>query len=169
MDSNPTRKLVVSAMTAVLLLSSILFVTEATADSDDLVVSNLYEEDGTPPPREDIPYTYSVEWKNDGDSTESATVRLYADCEQSGTFDESESISMGPGESGVVNLTITFTTTGEECYSAIINQVSNIASSEFENFAMVEPETGVADLWVNLNMTQESASVAEPVTMSFEY
>ena len=77
MDSNPTRKLVVSAMTAVLLLSSILFVTEATADSDDLVVSNLYEEDGTPPPREDIPYTYSVEWKNDGDSTESATVRLY--------------------------------------------------------------------------------------------
>jgi hypothetical protein len=168
MDSNPTRKLVVSAMTAVLLLSSILFVTEATADSDDLVVSNLYEEDGTPPPREDIPYTYSVEWKNDGDSTESATVRLYADCDQSGTFDESDSISMGPGESGVVNLSITFTGTGETCYSATIYQGSS-HYGEFENFAMVEPETGVADLWVNLNMTQESASVAEPVTMSFEY
>ena len=112
MDSNPTRKLVVSAMTAVLLLSSILFVTEATADPNDLLVSNLYEEDGAPPPRANVPYTFTVEWENGGDVTESAAVRLYPDCDQSGTFDETETIEMGPGESGLVNLTITFTNTG---------------------------------------------------------
>ncbi|MFL2941902.1 MAG: hypothetical protein ACJZ2N_03780 [Candidatus Poseidoniales archaeon] len=168
MDSNPTRKLVVSAMTAVLLLSSILFVTEATADPNDLSVSNLYEEAGTPPPRENILYHYTVEWENNGDATESATVRLYPNCDQSGTFDESDSISMGPGESGLVNLSITFTDTGETCYSATIFQGSS-HYGEFTNYAMVEPETGVADLFVNLNMTQDSASIAEPVTVSFEY
>ena len=166
MDTNPRRKLVVSAITAVLLLSSILFLDDAEADANDLIVSNLEEPAGTPPPRANVDYTFMVEWSNEGDTSEDATVRLYADCDRnSGSdYNESETITMGAGQSGIVNLSITFTSTGETCYSATIHQSS---SEAFENFVNVEPETGDADLWVDLNMTKEQAAPGEPVPVEF--
>ena len=92
MDTNPRRKLIVSSITALLLLSSILFLAEVKADPNDLEISNLYEPAGTPPPRANIAYEFLVEWTNDGSSSEDATVRLYADCDQSGTASESDTI-----------------------------------------------------------------------------
>ena len=154
MDTNPRRKLIVSSITALLLLSSILFLSEVKADPNDLEISNLYEPSGTPPPKANIAYEFMVEWTNDGTSSEDATVRLYADCDQSGTASESATITMGADESGTVNLSITFddddADDDETCYSATIYQGGS-HYGEFENFVNVEPESGTADLWAEMD------------------
>ena len=117
--------------------------------ADDLEVSDLYEPAGNPPPRANIAYDIIVGWKNSGDTDSyDATLRLFADCDQSDLEDESDTITMGPGESGTVTLSITFTSTGEQCYSATVHYGS-VDYGEFENYIMVEPETGDADLLVD--------------------
>jgi len=172
MDTNPRRKLIVSSITALLLLSSILFLAEVKADPNDLEISNLFEPSGTPPPRANIAYEFIVEWTNDGASSEDATVRLYADCDQSGTASESETITMGADESGTVNLSITFddddADADETCYSATIYQGGS-HYGEFENFVNVEPESGTADLWAEMDMEQEQAAPGETIVVKFQY
>ena len=79
MNENYKSKLLASAVTAVLVFSSLLFISGAQATpSDDLEVSQMFEPDGNPPPRANIAYDIVVEWTNDGSSDYDATVRLYA-------------------------------------------------------------------------------------------
>ena len=164
------RKLFASAVTAALVLSSLLLISGVQAGAaDDLEVSDLYEPPGTPPPRVNIAYDIVVGWKNSGDTDSyDATVRLFSDCDQDNLEDESQTITMGPGESGSVTLSITFTGTGEQCYSATIHYDS-IDYGEFENYIMVEPETGEADLWISFDMDQNQAAQGEDVSVIFEY
>ena len=164
------RKLFASAVTAALVLSSLLLMSGVQAEAaDDLEVSDLYEPPGTPPPRVDIPYDIVVGWKNSGDTNSyDATVRLYSDCDQSSLADESDTITMGPGESDTVTLSVTFTETGEQCYSATIYYDST-DYGEFENYLMVEPTTGDADLWISFDMDQTQAAQGEEISVIFEY
>ena len=164
------RKLFASAVTAALVLSSLLLISGVQAGAaDDLEVSDLYEPPGTPPPSVNIAYDIVVGWKNSGDTDSyDATVRLFSDCDQDNLEDESQTITMGPGESGSVTLSITFTGTGEQCYSATIHYDS-IDYGEFENYIMVEPETGEADLWISFDMDQNQAAQGEDVSVIFEY
>ena len=122
MHAYSKRKLFASAVTAALVLSSLLLMSGAKAGAaDDLEVSDLYEPPGTPPPRANIAYDIVVGWKNSGDTDSyDATVRLYSDCDQSSLAEESETITMGPGESDTVILSVTFTDTGEQCYSCLL-------------------------------------------------
>ena len=164
------RKMFASAITATLVLSSLLLMSGAQAGAaDDLEVSDLYEPPGTPPPRVNTAYDIVVGWKNKGDTDSyDATVRLFSDCDQSSLEDESDTITMDPDTSGSVTLSITFTSTGEQCYSATIHY-NSADYGEFENYIMVEPETGDADLWVDFDMDMEQASQGEEVSVVFEY
>ena len=63
------RKLFASAVTAALVLSSLLLISGVQAGAaDDLEVSDLYEPPGTPPPRVNVAYDIVVGWKNSGDT-----------------------------------------------------------------------------------------------------
>lgn len=169
MDVIYKKKLFASAVTVALVFSSLMLLTGVQAGAeDDLEVSNLYEPAGTPPPRANIPYDFLVGWKNMGDDSYDATVRLFSDCEQNDLADESDTITMGGGEDGSVTLSVTFTEVGETCYSATINYAST-DYGEFENFVNVEPETGDADLWIEFNMENNQASPGEDVNVIFEY
>ena len=122
MDVDYKKKLFASAVTVALIFSSLMLLTGAQAGAeDDLEVSNLYEPAGTPPPRANIPYDFLVGWKNVGDDSYDATVRLFSDCEQDDLADESDTITMGAGEDGSVTLSATFTEVGDTCYSATIS------------------------------------------------
>ncbi len=169
MDVDYKKKLFASAVTVALVFSSLMLLTGVQAGAeDDLEVSNLYESAGTPPPRANIPYDFFVGWKNTGDESYDATVRLFSDCDQDGLADESDTIAMGAGEDGSVTLSVTFTEVGETCYSATIFYDS-IDYGEFENYVNVEPETGDADLWIGFNMENNQANPGEDVNVIFEY
>jgi hypothetical protein len=169
MDVDYKKKLFASAVTVALIFSSLMLLTGAQAGAeDDLEVNNLYETAGSPPPRANIPYDFVVGWRNMGDDSYDATVRLFADCDQDDLADESETISMGAGDDGSVTLSVTFTDIGEICYSATIHYDSN-DYGEFENYVIVEPETGDADLWVEFDMESNQAQPGEEVNVVFEY
>ncbi len=169
MDVNYKKKLFASAVTVALVFSSLMLLTGVQAGAeDDLEVSNLYEPAGTPPPRANIPYDFFVGWKNTGDDSYDATVRLFSDCDQDDLADESDTITMGAGEDGSVTLSVTFTEVGETCYSATIHYGGN-DYGEFENYVNVEPETGDADLWIGFNMENNQANPGEDVNVIFEY
>ena len=134
------------------LIMVIFGVQNVEADaSDDISVSNLYEPAGTPPPRANVEYEIIAEWSNEGDSDYWATVRLYSDCDQDDLADESNMIRMGAGESDTMTLEITFDETGEVCFSATVYNES-ADYGEFANYINVEPETGDADIWIELDM-----------------
>ena len=169
MDVDYKKKFFASAVTVALLFSSLMLLTGAQAGAeDDLEVSNLYELPGNPPPRANIPYDFFVGWKNTGDDSYDATVRLFSDCDQDDLADESDTITMGAGEDGSVTLSVTFTEVGETCYSATIHYDST-DYGEFENYINVEPETGDADLWIEFDMESNQASPGEEVNVIFEY
>jgi len=169
MDVDYKKKLFASAVTVALVFSSLMLLTGAQAGAeDDLEVSNLYEPAGNPPPRANIPYDFLVGWKNSGDDSYDATVRLFSDCEQNDLADESDTITMGAGEDGSVTLSVTFTEVGDTCYSATIFYES-VDYGEFENFVNVEPETGDADLWIEFDMENNQANPGEEVNVMFEY
>ena len=169
MNENYKSKLLASAVTAVLVFSSLLFISGAQATpSDDLEVSQMYEPDGTPPPRANIAYDIVVEWSNEGSSDYDATVRLYEDCDLNTMADESDSISMGAGEEGLITLSITFEDTGEVCFSGTIFY-SGTDYGEFENYLNVEPETGEADLSIELQIEGSNFAAGEEVNVIFEY
>jgi hypothetical protein len=156
-------------VTAVLVFSSLLFISGAQATpSDDLEVSQMYEPDGTPPPRANIAYDIVVEWANDGSSDYDATVRLYEDCDLNTLADESDSITMSAGEEGMATLSITFGDTGEVCFSGTI-YYSGTDYGEFENYINVEPETGDADLSAEFQMEGSNFAAGENVNVVFEY
>ena len=169
MDANYKSKLLASAVTAVLLMSGLVLLTGAQAGpADDLEINDVVETLGSPPPRVNIPYDLEITWENEGSTDYDATVRLYDDCDMSSVEAESESINMGEGESGVVSLQYTFTEVGEVCYSAAIYYGST-NYGEFEVYMNVEPQTGDADLWVNLDMEGSNFAAGEPADVIFEY
>tara|TARA_B110000438_G_scaffold73064_1_gene73167 strand:- start:6862 stop:9723 length:2862 start_codon:yes stop_codon:yes gene_type:complete len=169
MNENYKSKLLASAVTAVLVFSSLLFITGAQATpSEDLEVSQMYEPDGTPPPRVNIAYDIVVEWENDGSSDYDATVRLYQDCDLSTLASESDTITMSAGQEGLTTLSITFDEVGEVCFSATI-YYSGSDNGEFENFINVEPQTGEADLSVEFQVEGSSFAAGEEVNVIFEY
>ena len=176
MDAGYKKKLLASALTVALIFSSLIFLAGAQAGAgDDLNVIDMYETDGSPPPRANVPYEIVVGWKNFGDTASyDAIVRLYSDCSQTDLEDESDSITMGPGESGSVTLNATFANVGEEiCYSATIYYDST-DYGEFENFINVEPEIGDALLWVELSVRQDDvetnqAGQGQDVDVVFTY
>ena len=169
MDVDYKKKFFASAVTVALVFSSLMLLTGVQAGAeDDLEVSNLYELPGNPPPRANIPYDFFVGWKNTGDDSYDATVRLFSDCDQDDLADESDTITMGAGEDGSVTLSVTFTEVGETCYSATIHYDST-DYGEFENYINVEPETGDANLWIEFNMEGNQASPGEEVNVIFEY
>ena len=169
MDVDYKKKFFASAVTVALVFSSLMLLTGVQAGAeDDLGVSNLYELPGNPPPRANIPYDFFVGWKNTGDDSYDATVRLFSDCDQDDLADASDTITMGAGEDGSVTLSVTFTEVGETCYSATIHYDST-DYGEFENYINVEPETGDADLWIEFDMESNQASPGEEVNVIFEY
>ncbi len=135
---------------------------------DDLEVVNLYGPAGTPPPRANVEYEIIAEWSNNGDDSYDATVRLFSDCDQDDLADESDTITMGAGESDTVTLEITFDETGEVCYSATI-YYSSSDYGIFENYINVEPETGDADLFVDFDIDGDEFSAGQSVEVVFEY
>jgi len=173
MNENYKSKLLASAVTAVLVFSSILFITGAQATpSEDLDVNQMYEPDGTPPPRANIAYDMIIEWSNDGSSPYDATVRLYEDCDFNTLASESDSITMGAGEEGNVTLSITFDDDDadepEVCISATIYH-DETDYGEFESYMSVEPETGDADLFVEFQMEGSNFAKGEEVNVMFEF
>ena len=160
---NPLRIFLLAALILVVVVEDV----EAGAD-DDLEISDLDKPDNSPPPRENVEYDFIVEWLNSGSSDYDATVRLYSDCDQDDLADESDTITMGAGESDTVTLSITFDETGEVCYSATIYYDSS-HYGEFENYINVEPETGDADLFVDFDMDSNSVAAGEDVDVVFEY
>ena len=75
MNASYKSKLLASAVTAVLVLSSLIFLTGVQAGpADDLEITNVAETTGSPPPRENIPYDITVTWSNDGSADYDATV-----------------------------------------------------------------------------------------------
>ena len=156
----------------IFLLSSLILVvfgfTNAQATpSDDLEITSLYKPPNNPPPRLNISYEIIAEWANNGNYDYNATVRLYSDCDQNNLTDESDTITMGAGESDTVTLEITFDETGEVCYSATI-YYSSSNYGIFENYIDVEPETDEADLWVDPNSTLNGRNVISGEKVSFE-
>jgi len=169
MDVDYKKKFFASAVTVALVFSSLMLLTGVQAGAeDDLGVSNLYELPGNPPPRANIQYDFFVGWKNTGDDSYDATVRLFSDCDQDDLAEASDTITMGAGEDGSVTLSVTFTEVGETCYSATIHYDST-DYGEFENYINVEPETGDADLWIEFDMESNQASPGEEVNVIFEY
>ena len=110
MVDNRISKVFVSSVAALLLLSSVVFLAGTQADaSDDLQILDIFEPDGTPPPRENIEYDYIVKWRNVGDDAYTAKVVLYepapnGDCSSSTVADETDEFTMSPGENGEVTL-----------------------------------------------------------------
>ena len=151
MIDNRISKVFVSSVAALLLLSSVVFLAGSQAGaSDDLQILDIYEEDGTPPPRENIEYEYVVKWRNVGTDDYTAKVVLYAPtssggCSSSVVADETDEFLMEGGELGEVNLAITFQQTGEVCITAAVNEGGSDYGA-YEFFVIVEPETGDADL-----------------------
>ena len=173
MDENYKSKLLAYTVTAVLVFSSVLFITDAQATpSEDLVVNQMYEPDGTPPPRANIAYDMIIEWKNDGSSDYDATVRLYEDCDLNTLATESDTITMGAGQEGSVTLSITFDDDDadepEVCISGTIYH-DGTDYGEFENYLSVEPETGDADLFVEFQMDGSNFAAGENVNVIFEH
>jgi len=164
----------VSSVAALLLLSSVVFLAGTQADaSDDLQILDVFEPDGTPPPRENIEYDYIVKWRNIGDDDYTAKVVLYepatnGDCSTSSIADETDEFTMSPGENGDVTLSITFGQTGEVCITAAVNEGGSDYGA-YEFYVSVEPETGEADLYVLLDMESEQAAPGQDITVVFEY
>ena len=80
MNASYKSKLLASAVTAVLLISSLVFLTGAQASpAEDLEITEVSELMGNPPPRANVPYDISVSWSNEGSTSYDATVRLYDD------------------------------------------------------------------------------------------
>jgi len=173
MNENYKSKLLASAVTAVLVFSSILLISGVQATpSDDLEVSQMFEPDGTPPPRANIAYDIVVEWDNGGSSDYDATVRLYEDCDLTTLASESDTITMGADQDGFVTLSITFDDDDadepEVCFSATI-YYSGSDYGEFETYINVEPETGEADLSVEFQIEGSNFAAGEEVNVIFEY
>ena len=117
MDASYKGKLLAFAVSAALLLSSLVFLTGVQAGpAEDLGIENVSETLGSPPPRKNVAYDLDVTWENEGSSDYDATIRLYDDCDESSVVTESDTITMGAGESGTVTLEYTFTDEGEVCF-----------------------------------------------------
>ena len=169
MDASYKGKLLAFAVSAALLLSSLVFLTGVQAGpAEDLGIENVSETLGSPPPRKNVAYDLDVTWENEGSSDYDATIRLYDDCDESSVVTESDTITMGAGESGTVTLEYTFTDEGEVCFSASV-YYSSTSYGEFEAFMNVEPETGDADLWVALDMEGSNFAAGENANVIFEY
>ena len=174
MVDNRISKVFVSSVAALLLLSSVVFLAGTQADaSDDLQILDIFEPDGTPPPRENIEYDYIVKWRNVGDDAYTAKVVLYepasnGDCSSSTVADETDEFTMSPGENGEVTLSITFSTVGEVCITAAVNEGGSDYGA-YEFFVFVEPETGDADLYVSLDMESDQAAPGQDIIVVFEY
>ena len=169
MSASYKGKALAFAVSAVLLLSSIILLAGAQADpAEDLDIEEIVETVGSPPPRKDVEYELEVSWSNDGISDYDATIRLYNDCDLSSVVVESDSISMAAGQSGTVSLQYTFVEEGEVCFSGTIYYDST-DYGEFEAFMLVEPTTGDADLWVELDMEGSNFAAGETVNVIFEY
>ena len=169
MNASYKGKLLASAVTAALLISSLVFLTGVQAGpAEDLEVTEVSESLGSPPPRKNVPYDVFVSWSNEGSSSYDATVRLYDDCDLTTVVSESDTITMGPDETGSVTLEYTFSEEGEVCFSATIFY-NSADYGEFEAFINVEPETGEADLWIALDMDGTSFAAGEDVSVIFEY
>ncbi len=174
MVDNRISKVFVSSVAALLLLSSVVFLAGTQADaSDDLQILDIYEEDGTPPPRENIEYEYIVKWRNVGTDDYTAKVVLYeptssGGCSSSVVADETDEFLMEGGELGEVTLDITFQQTGEVCITAAVNEGGSDYGA-YEFFVVVEPETGEADLYVSIDMESEQAAPNQDITVVFEY
>ena len=161
MNASYKGKLLAFAVSAALLLSSLVFLTGVQAGpAEDLGIENVSETLGSPPPRKNVAYDLDVTWENEGSSDYDATIRLYDDCDESSVVTESDTITMGAGESGTVTLEYTFTDEGEVCFSASVYYGST-SYGEFEAFMNVEPETGDADLWVALDMEGSNFAAGE--------
>ena len=173
MVDNRISKVFVSSVAALLLLSSVVFLAGAQADaSDDLQILDIFEPHGTPPPRENVEYDYVVKWRNVGEESYDATVVLYepasnGDCSTSVVAEESDHITIEPGETGEVTLSITIGQTGEVCITATVYEGGDHGAYEF--FVVVEPETGEADLYVFLDMESDQAAPGQDITVVFEY
>ena len=174
MVDNRISKVFVSSVAALLLLSSVVFLAGTQADaSDDLQILDIYEPDGTPPPRENIEYDYVVKWRNVGDEDYDAKVVLYdpsssGGCSSSVVADETDVFTMEDGVTGEVTLSVTFQQTGEVCITASVNYGGSDYGS-YEFFVVVEPETGDADLYASFDMESDQAAANQDVTVSFEY
>jgi len=174
MVDNRISKVFVSSVAALLLLSSVVFLAGTQADaSDDLQILDIYEPDGTPPPRENIEYDYVVKWRNIGDEDYEAKVALYApsssgDCSSSVVADETDVFTMEDGVTGEVDLSVTFQQTGEVCITASVNYGGSDYGS-YEFFVLVEPETGDADLYASFDMESDQAAQNQDLTVVFEY
>jgi hypothetical protein len=169
MNASYKNKLLASAVTAVLLISSLVFLTGAQASpAEDLEITEVSELLGNPPPRVNVPYDISVSWSNEGSASYDATVRLYDDCDLTTKVSESDTITMGAGETGSVILEYTFSEEGELCFSATIFYNSG-DYGEFEAYINVEPETGEADLWIALDMDGTNFAAGEDISVIFEY
>ena len=174
MVDNRISKVFVSSVAALLLLSSVVFLAGTQADaSDDLQILDIFEPDGTPPPRENIEYDYIVKWRNIGDDDYTAKVVLYepatnGDCSSSTVADETDEFTMSPGENGEVTLSITFGQTDEVCITAAVNEGGS-DYGVYEFYVSVEPETGEADLYVSLDMESDQAAPGQDITVVFEY
>jgi len=179
MVNNRISKVFVSSVAALLLLSSVVFLAGTQADaSDDLQIIDMYEPDGTPPPRLNTDYVYTVKWRNVGDQAYTAKVVLYTPgtngaCSTSAVEDETDLFSMGIGETGTVNLTVSFeedqlNNMDEACVTATVNEDGSDYGA-YEFFVVVEPQTGDADLYVSFDMESDQAAPNQDVTVVFEY
>ncbi len=174
MDSDSKSRLYAGFLTAILVFSSIVFLGSAKAEpSDDLGITTLYEPPESPPPRVNTLYEVLVFWENSGDSDYNAKVRLYldgGDCEEStGTLqDESDSFDMNSGESGDVTLEVTFLEVGEACVSASVYYDGADYGFEIATF-FVEPESGEADLWIEITTDLNQAEPGEFLDIEFVF
>jgi len=179
MVDNRLSKVFVSSVAALLLLSSVVFLagTQAGA-SDDLQILDVYEPDGTPPPRLNTDYIYTVMWRNVGDEAYNAKVVLYTPgsngaCSTSNVEQETDVFSMAAGETGTVNLTVSFeenqlNSMDEACVTATVNEGDDDHSS-YELMTVVEPESGDADLYTSFDMESDQAAANQEVNVVFEY
>ncbi len=174
MVDNRISKVFVSSVAALLLLSSVLFLagTQAGA-SDDLQILDIYEPDGTPPPRENTEYDYIVKWRNVGTTDYTASVVIYepdetGDCSSTTVADQTDDFLMSAEDSDEVTLSIIFDQTGEVCITAAVNEGGS-DYGVYEFFVIVEPETGEADLYASFEMDSDQAAPNQDVTVVFEY
>jgi len=126
---------------------------QADPDPNMYIDAFDYDMEQYTPPREDLEHPLRIHWVNENEAVTNVTIAIELDAV---VLNQTAPMNLASGTDGYVTLNVTFPDDGEQLPMAIIDYYNTTSEmdeddNEFEGYFNVEPTTGDADLWIDLD------------------
>lgn len=149
------RRGIVALLASTLLLAGMTALVNVQADPDPNMYIDLFDYDMEQytPPRKDLEHPLLIHWVNENEAVTNVVIAIELDAT---VLNETDPMDLGSGTDGYITLNVTFSDDGEQLPKAIIDYYNTTNEededdNELEGYFNVEPTTGDADLWIDLD------------------